>query len=423
MPTTVATGSPQALSLQSVGIFSANMQRLTTLNRLAGKMPKEPDEKGGVRFQSSPKMPIVRCMDLAKGAGDEVKFDFVQPINMYPIMGDATAEGRGAAITFEDDSLKLNQSRVPISAGGRMSQQRTIHKLRNIARGQAQAIMDRVGDQRTLVHLAGARGFHNSMEWSIPLASHARFAEIMVNTVRAPSKNRHYMSTGSGIEAVSASGGDLAIATTDVMNMDVVDALRATLDSMQLAPPPVEFDGDKLSADSPIRVLMVSAEQYLSFVQSGNFRVLQSNAMARSAQAGNNPLFAGDAGLWNGILVVKMPKPIRFYAGDAYKYCATITSATESSLVIPSSFSTTHAVDRAILLGGQAIAEAWGTSDSGAPFFWSEEKLDHGNQTEICIGSIGGQSKIRFTVDYGDSGMQPTDHGVICIDTAVRIAA
>jgi N4-gp56 family major capsid protein len=423
MPTTVATGAAQALSLQSVGIFSANMQRLTTLNRLAGKMPKEPEEKGGVRFASSPKMPIMRCMDLAKGSGDEVKFDFVQPINQYPIMGAAIAEGRGAPITFEDDSLKLNQSRIVISAGDRMSQQRTIHKLRNIARGQAQAIMDRVSDQRSLVHLAGARGFHNSMEWSIPLASHAQFASIMVNTVRAPSKNRHYMSTGSGIEAIATSGGELTIATTDVMNMDVVDAIRATLDSMQLAPPAVEFDGDKLSADSPIRVLMVSAEQYLSFVQSGNFRVLQSNAMARSAQAGNNPLFAGDAGLWNGILVVKMPKPIRFYSGNAYKYCADATSATETSVTIPTSFSTTHAVDRAILLGGQALAEAWGTSDSGAPFFWSEEKMDHGDKVEICIGCIGGMSKIRFTVDYGDAGMQVTDHGVICIDTAVRIAA
>lgn len=423
MPTTVATGAAQAISLQSVGIFSAHMQRLTQLNRLTGKMPTEPEKDNPLRYHSTPKMPIVRCMDLSKNAGDEIKFDFVQPISMYPIMGDAVAEGRGAAIVFANDSLKINQSRVPVSAGGRMSQQRTVHRLRTLARNAAQGIMDRVGDQRALVHMAGARGVHQSMEWAVPLASHAKFAEIMVNLVKAPTKNRHYMSTGSGIEPITAGGGELTIATSDVMNMDVCDALRATLDTMQLAPPPVEFEGDKMASDAPLRVLLVSAEQYLSFVQSGNFRVLQSNAMARSSQAGNNPIFTGDAGLWNGILVVKMPKPIRFTAGASYAYCASLTSETETTVTIPSSFSTTHAVDRALLLGGQALAEAWGNSESGAPFFWSEEKLDHGNQLEICVGNIGGMSKVRFTVDYGDGGMQPTDYGVIAIDTAVRIAA
>ena len=39
----------------------------------------------------------------------------------------------------------------------------------------------------------------------------------------------------------------------------------------------------------------------------------------------------GEAGLWNGLLVVKMPKPIRFFAGDALNWCADITSETETN--------------------------------------------------------------------------------------------
>jgi hypothetical protein len=40
-------------------------------------------------------MPIVRCMDLTKMAGDEVTFDLINPMGGKPIMGSRMAEGRG----------------------------------------------------------------------------------------------------------------------------------------------------------------------------------------------------------------------------------------------------------------------------------------------------------------------------------------
>jgi hypothetical protein len=121
------------------------------------------------------------------------------------------------------------------------------------------------------------------------------------------------------------------------------------------------------------------------------------------------------------VLIVKMPKPIRFYAGDAIKYCADATSETESSCLVPAGFGTTFAVDRAILLGGQAVAQALAASDkSGVPFFWSEKQLDHGDKIELLIGAIRGVSKVRFDVDTGN-GKEFTDYGAIAIDTAVPI--
>ena len=116
-----------------------------------------------------------------------------------------------------------------------------------------------------------------------------------------------------------------------------------------------------------------------------------------------------------------MPRPIRFYAGDTIKYCASHDSATESDLIVPSSFGTTFAVDRSIILGGQAIAEAMAASDkSGVPFFWSEKDLDHGDKWELLIGAIRGTSKIRFAVDTGER-TEFTDYGVTVVDTAVPI--
>ena len=422
MATVIPYGSPQAVQVQSAGLFAASMQRLTTLNRLTGKLPQQSDAEASLRFQSDNKLPVVRCMDLSKGAGDEVDFDLINPIGGKPIMGERYAEGKGDRLDFSQDKLRINQTRKPISAGGTMTQKRTPHQLRSLARAQAQNYMQRLEDQLKLVHLAGARGFSNDVEWVVPLASDPDFAEICVNPIKAPTKNRHFMSTGSGIESIKASGGELSIATTDVMNIDLADALRTHLDSMPLPPPSVQFEGDAMASDMPTRVLLCSSEQYTSFVRSTNFRTLQANAMARASQAKQNPLFMGEAGLWNGILIVKMPKPIRFRAGDSYKYCADAMSETETGILIPASFSTTHAVDRALLLGGQALAEAYGKArQTGNPYFWSEKELDHSDKLEVLVGMIAGCSKIRFDIEHGD-GAQPTDFGVMAIDTAVQLA-
>lgn len=303
-----------------------------------------------------------------------------------------------------------------------MTQQRTPHQLRKLARGLAQNYMTRLEDQLDLVQLAGARGFANDIEWAVPLAADPDFAEICVNPVKAPTYNRHFMSTGTGIEHIAASGSEITIATTDVMNIDVLDAIRTKLDGMPLPPPPVVFKDDQAAMDAPLRVLLVSSEQYTSIVRSTNFRTLQATAMARSQMAKNNPLFMGDAGLWNGILIVKMPKPIRFFPGNSLRYCASATSETETSTdLIPTANWTGYAVDRAILLGGQALCEAYGKArQTGNPYFWSEKELDHGDKLEVLIGMINGKSKTRFLIDHGTQ-KEYTDFGVMAIDTAVYV--
>jgi N4-gp56 family major capsid protein len=421
--TTIPYGAPQAVRIQSAGLFAANMQRPTVISRLTGKLSQQADAEKNLRMQSSNDLPIVRCMDLTKSAGEEITFDLINPIGGKPIMGEAYAEGRGESMNFSQDSLRINQTRKPISAGGQMTQQRTPHQLRGLARAQADGYMRRLEDQEALVHMAGARGFANDKEWVVPLASDADFSQIMINPVRAPTKNRHYRSTGSGIEPMAASANEHTFSTTDVLNADVVDGLRTLLDGMPMPPPPVKYADDQMSEDAPMRVLLVSSEQYTSFVQSTGFRSLQAQALARAQMAKNNPIFLGEAGLWNGILIVKMPKPIRFYAGDPINWCESFVSTTETTDdLVPASFGTTHAVDRAILLGGQSLCEAYGkNSKTGNPYFWSEKELDHGDKLEVLIGKIGGKSKVRFKIDHGTEE-QYTDYGVMAIDTVVKIA-
>jgi N4-gp56 family major capsid protein len=429
--TIIPFGSITSMMRQSVGLFAATMQRKTLLNRLCGALPQQKDAENKLRLQSSTDYPILRCMDLTKFAGDRITFDLVNQIGGAPIMGDAYAQGLGDAITFSQDGLRIDVSRKPVSAGSMMSQQRTLHELKGLAVALAYGYMGRLEDQRTLIHLAGARGFHTNGEWAVPLASDPSFAKIMINTVKAPSRNRHFVAKAGNIAPVVASGNEITIQTTDQMSMDVLDSLRTWIDGVPFAPSAVKFDGDELAEDSPLRVLLVSSEQYTSFLRSGIFRTLQAQSTARAAAAKQNPIMLGDAGLWNGILIVKMPKPIRFYAGNPINHCLSATSQTETTTDnVPVAFGTGYAVDRAILLGGQALGQALGMAKltnkageqslDGVPMFYSEEIMDHGARPEILVGLVNGMSKIQFLMDMGTQS-EFTDFGVVAIDTAVQL--
>ena len=421
--TNVGAGSPNAQFVQAAGLFAQSMQRNSTLNRMVGKMPSGEGEVNNVlRKQTSTDMPIVRTVDLSRGKGDEVEFHFVQPVGAYPIMGSRQAEGKGTGIALDKARVRVNQARFPVDVGNTMTDLRSPVDFRKVGRPIAQSLMDSYQDQSMLVHLAGARGYHDNIEWRLPTAGHADFAEMAINEVKAPTKNRHFVADGTAIKPFAVNTGEVDLATTDLLDMDVVDSIRTMIESIALPPPAIKLPGDKVAEDSPLRCLMVSPAQYHSFSSDPNFRQFQANALARASKADNHPLFLGEVGLWNGILICKMPKPIRFYAGDTIRYCASNTSETETTCTVPTSFSTTHAVDRALLLGGQALAQAFASSrHGGMPFFWKEKEFDHDDKMELLIGAIQGLAKVRWLVDQGAGTKHYTDHGVIAIDTAVPI--
>lgn len=422
--TNVPASAADKQRVLAAGLFAQAMQRNSTMGRLSGPMPKGEAAAGEVvRKQTATDMPIVKAVDLSRGKGDEVEFQFLQPVGAYPIMGSTMAEGRGTGLSYDTSRVRVNQARFPVDLGDTMTAIRSPVDFRRMGRPVAQSLMDSYMDQSLLVHMAGARGYQDNIEWRVPVESHPDFAQIAVNVVRAPTKNRHYLAAGSaGIKPFAVNAGAVDLATTDQLVMDTVDGIRTVMESIALPPPAVKIPGDVVAEDSPLRVLLVSPAQYHAFAQDPNFRQFQANALARASKAKQHPLFLGECGLWNGVLIMKMPKPIRFYAGDTIKYCAEFTSEAESTCVVPAGFGTTHAVDRAILLGGQAIAQAFAASGHGGmPFFWKEKSFDHDDKMELLIGAIQGISKVRWLVNQGNGQRHFTDHGVVAIDTAVRI--
>lgn len=419
--THAAYGDKQNMVVQAAGLFATHMQRNSTMQKLTGKMPKgTAGAEATLRRQTTQHMPIVQVQDLGKGTGDEVTFHLLNPMGAKPIMGSNFAEGRGTGMSFTQDKLRVNQARFPIDLGDVMTEIRSPVDFRRLGRPAAQDLMERYVDQTLMVHMAGARGHQNNIEWVVPTNDDPKFNEIMVNRVKAPTKNRHYLATGDAIQQFSETAGEIDITTADMLKMDTVDSMKSMMDQMALPPPIVKFEGDTMAGDDPLRVWMMSPAQYNKFAADPAFRQFQAAALARAANAAGHPLFKGQAGIWNGFLIIKMPRPIRFYAGDEMNYCTSYTSEAEDKAIVPASFGENFAVDRSLILGGQAIAEAMAAhKGSKMPFFWSEKELDHGDKVELLIGAIRGVSKIRFDVDTGN-GNEFTDYGITVVDTAVN---
>ena len=421
--TVIPFGDPLAMSIQAAGLMASNFQRHTVFSKLTGAMPNDVEwATNSLKLQTSVHKPIVRSIDLGKNMGDEVKFHLLQPSKAKPIMGDRKAEGRGSRLAMTGDRLRVNQARFPVDLGGVMTNIRSPYDLHKLGKPVAQNLMERYVDQTIQVQLAGARGFQENINWVVPLDTDPDFAEIMVNPVRPPTANRHFMADGTnGIQAFTVNAGEVDLATTDQLRMATIDGLRSWQDNAVLPLPGVILEGDNgVSAESPMQVFLATPAQYNGFVQDPNFRQFQAAAMARASKSNNHPLFTSEAGLWGNILILKLARPIRFYAGDPIEYFDGAGAIQTAN--VPAAFGNNFAVDRGILLGGQSMAEAFGRSHlSGIPFFWNEEQLDHKNALEVMIGTIRGVSKIQYDVNVAPGVYEETDNGVAVVDSVVPI--
>jgi N4-gp56 family major capsid protein len=320
-----------------------------------------------------------------------------------PVMGDTKISGKMMNLTSSSMDIQLNQCRGGVDTGGRMTQQRTVHDLRRIGLAGLAGWYARLAEQRRLVHLAGARGDHNTAEWVLPLDSDADFSTIMVNAVRAPTFDRHlYANSKTAVSGIVAG---------DTLQLDDLDRMRALIDEQNFPMQSVKFPDDPAAEDEPMFVLLVSTRTWHHLQTSTatqNWRTFLQNARERSSK---NPLFTGEPGMWNGILVKKMPRPIRFNAGTAVTVAVDQDTYAETTSVVAGGVT----VDRCILVGAQALAEVYGRhTSSGTHFSWHEEKTDHDNTLEASVASITGCSKLGFA----DKAGRYNDHGVMVMDVS-----
>ena len=406
MSTNIPVGSALARKIYSVGLFTRVQHSPGFMNLISGEMPKEGSFAAKTKGQTSPDYPIVKAGDLAKGAGDTVSIDLFNILQGKPVMGDKRIEGRMMQLTYSSMDVRIDQVRGGADSGGRMTQKRTVHNLRNISMAGLQAWMQRLEDQTALVHLAGARGSQQTSDWVVPLQSDGDFSEIMVNTVKAPTKNRYFAANDATTPA--------DISTNDALTLQDIDRIVAQLRESPVVMQSVKIKGDDRAWNDPLWVMFVTERQWLylqSRTSQTTWRQAVQYAFERKSGGLKHPLFdAYETIMWNGVLIKRMNRyAIRFAAGNNV---VTDTGGSDGMTYTESTVQTAQPVDRAIIVGAQALAKAYGKSASDYFYDWSEKEVDHGNSIETVSAAMCGSAKIRFKIDGAD-----TDFGVAVVDS------
>ena len=293
--TTVASSAANKI-LQAALFTEANRAK-SFANMFTDAAPKEAQPDNAAN-QTSHTAPIVKVTDLSKEAGDEVEMQIFHQLNGRPTMGDKKIAGRLENLSQASFSLKINQGRHGVDAGGKMSQQRTKHNLKKTARTLlGGSYYNKLNDQLTTVHLAGARGSMTSTDIIVPLASDSEFAEILVNDVLPPTYDRQFF----GGDATSFAGLDSA----DLFSLSCVDDLSLFIAEQANPISPIKFMADGMAGDAPFYVLNVTPRQWNDWYTSSSAKDWQA-MLANASNRGkgfSHPLFRGQCAMWRNILV------------------------------------------------------------------------------------------------------------------------
>lgn len=357
--------------------------------------------------------PIVDITDLSTKAGDTVSVDLMHARVVRPIMGDERISGRRGKTTFASQSGKINQFVFPWSGGGQMTQKRTPYDLRRAGVAQMTRSGREYLRQLCLVHMAGDRGQDERDDWVLPLESDAEFATLAINPILRPTYSRHHY----GGEATGLASMD----TTCFMRFEDISRLRVMNIEHAHPMPKIVVPDDPLAEVEPLGVLLVTDRQWYHMrtyygANSRDWAAFQSAAGMRGSQ---NPLFkGGQSGMIDGILVKVMPRPIRFGQGTTVTV-ATSADTYATTTVTVATFegggaALDYSVDRALYLGGSAVAKVWGrNANTGVPTDFFEGFENDGREYVCSLGGIGGVFKLRFR---SQSGVD-TDYGVTVLDT------
>ncbi|MFY9479170.1 MAG: DUF4043 family protein [Aquabacterium sp.] len=429
MTTQVTDKSAFALKQQSVALTAAAIKAPTDLSRLCGAAPKQGEAEQIVKQQSNPGLPGIIVKDLsAAKSGTMVTIEAYDVLGGEPIMGDEMREGRGENVDIASMEAKIDlASKVINAVPGTMIDQRTKINLRGMAMAQLMGYFPRLMWNRALVHIAGARGAQRGKSWHIPLQSAQNFSKVMINPVLAPTYNRHLVIDGAN---VVQGGQQLAnIDSTDGWKLGHIDAIAEYLDSLEFKLQPLRVPGDPAASDSPIRgVLFLDPQAYAQLVTEAtagnNIRAWQSAAIERANQMGQrHPLFRGDILMWNKILIRSMEHSICFNPGDTVKHISSANryTATETDVQVNGGLGNGFRVTRSVLMGAQAFASLLGkNSSSGFTAAFKERVYDYGSKHEAMGEWMGAEAKLRFSFKNADGILEPTDHGILVIDGAVK---
>jgi N4-gp56 family major capsid protein len=317
---------------------------------------------------------------LEKDAGLEVTVDLLMPMSMEPVV-QAKLEGRGQALKYFTDKLRIEQVRGAVGAGDRVTNKTTLRNLRQDAKTVMTDWWSRLQDELFFIYMAG--GFGNVSQGYLWTSANKFFT---VNAITAPD-SQHILYGGN-----ATAKGD--VGTDDGFDLRLIDKCVAKAETMggdgtnELSMIPVNIEGKKCY------VMLMHTFQYdamKSTTATGQWLDIQKAAAGAAGM--NSPLFKNSGGMYADCLIHKHRNVPRFndYGGGSV------------------------AAARALFLASQAAVIAYGSSGGiGTRYKWTEVMTDHEDQVEIGTHCIFGVKKSTYTSK--DSSVT-RDFGVFAVDT------
>lgn len=309
---------------------------------------------------------IIHCKDATeKGPGDQVKFNLRARLSGDGISERDTAEGSGEALTFHQDSIVINELGHVVGSASEntIDQQRVPFELRTECKN---ALSDWWKDRKSVSFFNQVCG--NNAETRVKFTG--------MNATAAPAGSspliRHIWP--------STHADDQSVTSNDVMTTALIDkaVTKARIGNQMLRP-----------------VMIGGQKKYVMYMSEGHVLSLRNNTTGSIWQditkytysgvdAGKNPYYNGALGEWNGVILRR--------SQDVTQGVNASTSAADTD------------VRRAVLLGAQAAACAWGRKGDykNSSYRWNEELLDHKRKLEVSAWQIWGLKKTKFnSIDYG----------------------
>lgn len=258
-----------------------------------------------------------------------------------------------------------------------MTQKRTLHDLRKVAKSRQSEYWARLFDEQFFMYLSGARGVNADYIFPTSYTGRAN------NAFNAPDSD-HLLYGG-------AASSKATVAATDKMDLTLIDKAKTRASMMgggtegKPQVQPIMVDGEEHFV-----VVMNPWQEYDVRTNSGTGQWLDIQKAATTAEGKANPIFRGSLGMYNNVVLHSHKAVVRF---DDYGSGNNVKAA------------------RALFLGEQAGVCAFGSPGTGMRFDWHEEMQDRGNQVVITTSSIFGVKKTRFN---------SMDFGLISLDTAAK---
>lgn len=390
-------------------IFGECHKRHSLPNLLTVGAPTMINAHDGKR-QTSPAAPVVQINDLSKQHGNQVSVTIIHDLSEKPSMGITKRDGYEEDVSEATFEMRIDQYHKSVKVPLMMEQQKVGYNRKKLGRPLLTSYHGNLTDEIALYQLAGGRGTVNSVDRICPLATDEDFDAIMVNPLKAPTFDRKLYCGAA--DSVDGSDGLTAITAGDTFSAADCRKFKEHIELMPHPPQPVSMGATETSPGTdPMYVAFITPKMWTDYESaSTDFQNQVANAVKRTSGFAH-PLFKGEMFMKNDILFKKYNKPIGWATGDAVQVCANDDVATESAHAAP------VPMERGIILGGQALAMAYGSVLPGGMgnFKMDGELFDQKAWWRQWMDWIMALAKIRFK----DNSGRMNDYGVLAFDAAV----